>query len=63
MFYIKAVVSRCSTIDGYTSRTASRPKVRSMWLKQDARKVVEDIRTKDNLTANYVVKYFNLLAE
>lgn len=29
----------------------------------DAWKVIEDIRTDDNLMANYVMKYFNLLAE
>ena len=32
-------------------------------LKGGAWKIVEDIRTEDNLMANYVMKYFNLLAE
>ncbi len=33
------------------------------FLKGDVWKVVEDIRTDDNLMANYVMKYFNLLSE
>jgi hypothetical protein len=33
------------------------------FLKADAWKIVEDIREDDNLMANYVMKYFNLLAE